>query len=56
MLIISILVILTIVNIVVTRDAYHNGVRDGYQNTFLPRVREQVQQEGLAQGEEIALP
>ena len=37
------------------RSAYRNGVRDGYQNTWLPHVKEQVRQEQLHQGERIEL-
>ena len=42
--------------VMAVQAAYHSGVRDGYQNTWLPRVKEQVQEEGLSQGEEIMLP
>jgi len=33
--------------------AYRNGIRDGYQNTFLPHVIRQVIDEGLKQGGRI---
>jgi hypothetical protein len=33
--------------------AYRNGVRDGYQNTWLPHVKKQIKQEGLKQGDSI---
>jgi len=36
-------------------SAYHNGVRDGYQNTWLPHVQIQIHQERLQQGEEVKL-
>lgn len=33
--------------------AYLNGVRDGYSNTFLPIVQEEVKRLRLVQGEEV---
>jgi len=36
-------------------SAYRNGVRDGYQNTWLPHVQLQIHEESLEQGEEVAL-
>ena len=35
------------------RSAYRNGVRDGYQNTWLPHVREQIKEERLTQGAKV---
>lgn len=35
------------------RAAYKNGVRDGYQNTWLPHVQNQIREQGLQQGEEV---
>ncbi len=33
--------------------AYRNGVRDGYQNIWLPHVQDQVKKEGLVQGQPL---
>jgi hypothetical protein len=44
------LIVLAVISI---HSAYRNGVRDGYQNTYLPHVKEQILQEGLHQGEEV---
>jgi hypothetical protein len=42
--------------VVAVKSSYRNGVRDGYQNTWLPSVKRQVQEEGLMQGEAVSLP
>ena len=49
-------IILMVVTVIIARAAYHGGVRDGYQNTFLPHVQNQIRDEGLKQGEEVRLP
>lgn len=46
---------LLVLTIIAVKSAYHNGVRDGYQNTWLPHVQEQIREEGLYQGKKVNL-
>lgn len=48
-----VLVFLVTLTVIAVSSAYRNGVRDGYQNTWLPRVQEQVREEHLLQGERV---
>lgn len=58
LLVLVLLLLIALITLIIgiIRIVYHNGVRDGYQNTFLPHVRKQIQEEGLTQGEEVAIP
>ena len=49
-LLLSLLVTFTVI---ATQSAYRNGVRDGYQNTWLPHIRKQVLEEELTQGPKV---
>jgi ABC-type phosphate transport system permease subunit len=53
LLVIVVLLFVLFLTIVAMRSAYHNGIRDGYQNTWLPHVQKQVKEEGLRQGDEV---
>lgn len=53
----AVVAILTIVLFAViikgVHTAYKNGVRDGYQNTWLPHVQKQVREQNLEHGDEV---
>ena len=42
-----------VVLVVGVGSAYKNGVRDGYQNTWLPHVQNQIREQKLTQGDEV---
>lgn len=49
----AVIIIMALISFMVMNVAYRLGVRDGYQNTFLRHVQEQVREEKLMQGREV---
>ncbi|MCI0553692.1 MAG: hypothetical protein L0287_22320 [Anaerolineae bacterium] len=48
-LIFVLLLVVILLALVSSHTAYRNGVRDGYQNNWLPHVKKQIKDEGLEQ-------
>jgi len=53
LMIIAAIVVIVVFAVVGVHSAYKSGIRDGYQNTWLPQVINQVREEGLRQGGRI---
>jgi len=49
----AVIIIFLLILVAVSRSAYGNGVRDGYQNTWLPHIKAQIREEQLQQGERV---